>query len=151
MLILQCLFFNWFKTLQCKNKRKEKKKKKKRGEKLTWDGFCQPKYPLMLTKEICNTVNVICENIFNNKLLVITNTPPLQLRSIHIFFLLLPWWQSLFVDFYSYYKCLGAQLSWISTRSLSFIIGLLDTFCFVEWYSRRFTIYSLRQITGFDK
>ena len=38
-----------------------------------WDGFCQSKYPLMLTKEMCNTVNVTCENIFNNKPLTITH------------------------------------------------------------------------------
>ena len=51
-------------------------KKKKRREKVTWYGFRRSKYPLMLTKEMYNTVNVTCEvisqskywrNIFNNK------------------------------------------------------------------------------------
>ena len=125
------------------------------------------------------------------KPLVITSTPPPQLRSVHIVFLpphdgslsthvlqfiSLPFlffyyfqWVKLYRlpwSFYSYWdssnpivritiiklchntsfhKCLGTQSSWKSTRSFRFIIGLFDTCYFVEWYSRRFTVYSLRQ------
>ena len=43
------------------------------------------------------------------------------------------------------HKCLETQSSCKGTRSLIFIFGLLDTCCFVEWYSRRFTECSLRQ------
>ena len=35
------------------------------------------------------------------KPLVITNTPPSQLRSVHIVFLILPWWQPFFLGVYS--------------------------------------------------
>ena len=50
MLILQCLFFSWLKALQ-------KKKRRKRGENVTWGGLRRSKYPLMLTKEMSNTVS----------------------------------------------------------------------------------------------
>ena len=37
-----------------------KKGQNQRGEKVSWDDFCKLKYRVMLTKEMCNTVDATC-------------------------------------------------------------------------------------------